>query len=484
MLGISLFGVTPGYTKRDFSIESERLSPIIQACSELYLLDQFSVSVPPDGTLHVLGGRIVRNRAVSFIGRFRHAVELGGNRHGGHFGAGVWMVDEWLDGKDVASVINRMLALIQERMIDDAGRFIRTFDQVDWSDAQSLLTDLDGYRTGPPQGRHDSAPEHRSSKLLLTGDAQKEGDERPIVEIIRSLANQWDTLGNRVIYVSFDKAVVDAIRRLNRIEISTFEELKKQDAQRQTRRNGRPRWEEEEPSKTPPSTTHVDDNQDQLVNFTIPIRSDEGRTSLRSDKAEPQRSGAKALRNFLSLRVRSRAVNVSDAQSTRSSMALPRNITRRVLIGGAVLASVLLGVVLLGSAGDRLNAVTDALMLKVQLIAGLLRSKPPAPAPAEPQPHAAATPSDSGPSVAYTNVASVAEVRCIANVDGAGKALPDHLGSDEASFPRKLQTVEGHVKQLLQAGDKVGSLSRSDLETVGTLIAGERLFRECMDHIH
>lgn len=226
MLGISFFGVTPGFSQKDFCVGGSDLIKIIRDCGELYILDQFTVRLPPAGALYVFGGEIIDGHTVSFIGQFRHAIEYRGSREGGHYGAGIWLVDMWLDERAIY-LLDEIVEALRIQLIDSDERVIRTFEQIDWGMAPAFLHQLERYSTFPPLNQESSTFNRKGRKLLLAEDTSaSDYNASPFLSrMIQFFGHRWGLIRNRIIYASFEPNVTKAIRDLNRLETISFDEL-------------------------------------------------------------------------------------------------------------------------------------------------------------------------------------------------------------------------------------------------------------------
>jgi hypothetical protein len=307
MFGVSFFGVTPGFTHRDFCSEDTILPSIIRECTGLYTLDQFTVRLPRNGTLYIFGGQIVDERHVTFIGLYRHAIEYKGSREGGHYGVGIWLVDSWLgrDARDVRAVLDfldQMMGFLSDQLVDAEGRVIRTFEQMDWGAAPALLQTLGEYRIRSAPMRDGECFDGMRRKFLLAHDAKPNAPDstrKILSQIIQLFGTDPVILRDRVIYTSFDESIVQAIRELNRVEVINYD-------------NFIERYIKDLEKRNPDPTSDANQRQSSLVltegeghsrlsiRPTIPVRDDygdnAGRSTARSSSKSPIHNGKSSSR--------------------------------------------------------------------------------------------------------------------------------------------------------------------------------------------
>ncbi len=292
MFGVSFFGVTPGFTEKDFCSDDAMLS-IIQECTGLYTLHQFTVTLPRNGTLYIFGGQMVDTRHVTFIGLYRHAIEYKGSREGGHYGVGIWLVDSWI-GPDVIGFLDEMMVFLSGQLVNVEGQVIRTFEQMDWGAAPALLRKLGEYRTASAPMRDGVFFDGMGRKFLLTHEVKPNAPHSMrdlLSHMVYFFGREPVILRDRVIYTSFDASTVQAIRDLHRVEVLSYEgfvEQYKNDLERHS--SGLTSNANQSRSSFP--LAEDDDRSDLSIRPTIPVRDDYGGNERRSTIRSPSRSPA------------------------------------------------------------------------------------------------------------------------------------------------------------------------------------------------
>jgi hypothetical protein len=106
MFAISLIGVTP-----EFEIVSFGKLPF-QLADDWIIVSPGEVELAKGQSLYLVSRRQVDQYTLTWIGLYRYAKELGGNRTGGYYGAGIWLVDQVASGNHVV----KLLALLAEQV--------------------------------------------------------------------------------------------------------------------------------------------------------------------------------------------------------------------------------------------------------------------------------------------------------------------------------------------------------------------------------
>lgn len=501
MIGISFFGVTPGFVQRDFAFGEQDLASTIYACRELSTLDQFSVRLPPAGTLHVFGGQVVDGRRVSFLGRFRRAIEYRGTRDGGHYGVGLWLVDRWAEDPAVTTLLDRMMRFLQRRLVDADGRVQRTFDEIDWTEADAFLDQLHGASTGLADGTERRNLEGRPRKLLLAEDEACGPNEREpsLRHIVRYLGSNWDDLENRIVYASFDAPVIQAIRSLSRVSLTTFDDLVADDARRlsaapvlsldhRATPAGRPTADDEARASSLPAVA------------ALSLRDDFGRGTAAYDSPDPSRmrpgpdrsarpaDGARGAPRF-----KWRASELFRGYF-RPMLWYCFIVTNTTLF----VAVILLAVIYLDRSGDA-PAPSSTLRGRSEgeadpgAAAGSNAGERPAPARGGPPtrvdpngPNSSASDALKGEDDRGAGTEPIkvgADVLCPRRTGSAKELSFDQLRSDAQTLSGRLRGVEARLAKLAQAKDPNVAVAKADVELFVKLIQREKAYQKCVEQL-
>lgn len=332
MFGVSFFGVTPGFTHKDFCSDAA-LPSIIQECAGLYTLDQFTVRLPRNGTLYIFGGRMVDARHVTFIGLYRHAIEYKGSREGGHYGVGIWLVDAWLDSEvNVLGFLDEMMEFLSDQLVNAEGRVIQTFEQMDWGAARAFQQRLDGYCSDPGPFGDDVFFDGKGRKFLLVHEKKINDPDSMralLSQMVKFFGRAPAILRDRVIYTSFDASIIQAFRDLNRVEIISYADFVEQ-YDRESRRSGL--TSDADQPQSPFVPTDDDGQSDRSSLTTIRIHDDNGDNAWRSTA----RSSSKSTRTYSRFQDKPPGFNRSTSD-VLAQMLTRANLTAGMLVIVAVL---------------------------------------------------------------------------------------------------------------------------------------------------
>jgi hypothetical protein len=466
MFGISFFGVTPGFSQKDFCSD-ETLLPIIRACSELYTLDQFTVKLPAGGTLRVFSGQMAGEHRISFIAQYRHAIEYGGNRDGGHYGVGIWLVDSWIDSA-VLSLLNRTIDFLRHELINAEGRFFRTFEQVDWdkSPVRSYLDELNKYRIALPPIEEDITPHQGARKLLLVDKIdtiESSSASLQLESVIGFFGQYWGTLCNRVIYQSFDSNVIKAIRQLSRLELTTLNKLATQYQTRLARTASNiPTSRQQSDSQL--QVPGVDAGSISSMPTTIPVRDYYSQTPTRSPakptsgtrQADAVTSGRKRSAGFLA-KLEYLGRFISDVCNQVLTLCRENVFS---IVAAIILVLIAAPFLLLPSAE---NPILNHAFTKRQN-----NSRNSSVTTSEKKPSTVETPNPTEGQPTSNAIPPGAEGPCLRTND---PSLPE-----EVERRKKIQDLE-RIQRLLEKNDM--DLKKSDLELITTLIKRARASLRC-----
>lgn len=472
MIGLSFFGVTPGFVRKDISLDPKRLGGFIQACEELYTLDQFTVRIPRNGSLNAIGGGEFPEGRISFIAHFRHAVEYRGDREGGYYGVGLWVLDGWLDGAGAEALLTKALDFLASRLVDERAHVVRIFDDIDWTKADPLLDELAALRRSLPPSRADRADADVERKLLIIGQSKERhlGGSVEFASYIDVIGTTWGLIANRVLYFSFDPDVTSAIQRINRIRVVRFADLQDESrgiGQIAPRRPESKMGSEERISRRPP------------LQRAIPHRDDHAAFEPADDDQVVRTPAASEI------------------------VTGPSGATR----GAFQLAAALLAALALFTGAYVVFVQPDWISLGPDRTARAENMSGPAPksdvdrSPQAPEPKSDPRPiaQSSNESVAKStadNPESGADGRISQTRSGGGSLIFCGRTADDGKdggdqvpqaatirLAAKLQELEAKLARPSITADRSVSLTRADLELVRLLVKRERAYQACIDQL-
>ena len=133
MLAISLVGVTPGLELATFG----KLP--VQLVDDWVSISTSEILLPRGKNLYVISRRIENGHILTWIAYFRHALELGGSRGGGFYGAGLWLLDKTAPGDGITNLLPQLADQVNQLAMSN-GQFIKRItdirELVQWPDAE------------------------------------------------------------------------------------------------------------------------------------------------------------------------------------------------------------------------------------------------------------------------------------------------------------------------------------------------------------
>jgi hypothetical protein len=462
MFGVSFFGVTPGFTHRDFCSDGA-LPSIIQECAGLYTLDQFTVRLPRNGTLYIFGGRMVDARHVTFIGLYRHAIEYKGSREGGHYGVGIWLVDSWIRPEgSVSGFLDRMIGFLGDQLVDPDGRVIRTFEQMDWGTVPVLLRELGGWRIDSVPMRDDVFFDGMGRKFLLAHEVKPIAPHSMrdlLSHMVYFFGREPVILRDRVIYTSFDTDTIRAIRDLNRVEVLSYEGFVEQYKNDLERHSSRLTSDANEPRSSFP-LAEDDDRSDLSIRPTIPVRDDYTDNPRRSTAKSSSRSPVYDRKSS------SRLLNRPSDQSTSGVVAQMLKLLR-VNTATAVAGGVLTLMVFLVVQGpDILDFLRSRGQNKSPIVSAV--------------PH--------NQNLSKTNSKDHEEKQEPPNAANPEKDLqclklknPPPGTSDKDARLKSITEIDGQIKDFLKNKARYYEFNKGDMQVLNGLVQRERDYLRCLD---
>lgn len=133
MLAISLIGVTPGLEVATFG------SLPFQPVDDWIGISTSEIELRKQQGLYFVTRRVVDRSVLTWIGYYRSALELGGSRDGGYYGAGIWLVDKAASGDAIVHLLPLLADQVNQHAMSN-GQFVKRLsairEQIQWPDAE------------------------------------------------------------------------------------------------------------------------------------------------------------------------------------------------------------------------------------------------------------------------------------------------------------------------------------------------------------
>lgn len=125
MLRIALMGVTLGTELSTFG-----KLPITLPDESSIELSATELKLPHDTKVYVVWRRQIDEKILTWIGVYHHALEIGGSRDGGYYGAGVWLLGTTARGAAVSHLLDNLSEQVHVLAMEGGQQFLRKLSDI------------------------------------------------------------------------------------------------------------------------------------------------------------------------------------------------------------------------------------------------------------------------------------------------------------------------------------------------------------------